>query len=190
MRHITRSMVPALSGRGTVLAMSALLAGTALAFPAALHLPRWVEAEVVIGSWWLIGVIAFSVMLFRDTKLREDHAFVIKWGLPDFPSGSGGNWLDGVGSVDAEGCLVVMAVVVALVGAFAVALVVVELVIPVVFFLLYWGIVRGIGKVLNDKHSCAGKPFRSFAWGTFWASLYTAPPAALTLAAHLWLLRR
>ena len=52
----TKAHNVALSGKFTVGALGLSFAVTALVVPFSLHLPRWVEGELVLGGWWAVPV--------------------------------------------------------------------------------------------------------------------------------------
>jgi hypothetical protein len=59
-----------------------------------------------------------------------------------------------------------------------------EVAIPVVLFLLYV-LARGmLAQVINDRHHCRGRLGRALAWGTLWATVYTAPLAGAVWFVH------
>jgi hypothetical protein len=182
---------PRVSGSATAAVVLASLAASAVLLPASLKLPRWVEAELVLGLWWVIVTATLAVLLYRGFRLRDDFVYFAPWNRPAAPAGkaaaSSGNssiTADGCVSVDVEGCVIGIVVAVALAAAFGVAWIAVELVAPVTFLLMYWLFMRAIGRVANDHHGCEDDLVKSIGWGALWASAYVLPIAALTWIFH------
>lgn len=202
-RRAVLAVSPRLSGKVTALVVGASLAATAVLLPATLKLPRWVEAEIVLASWWVIVAATLVVLLYRGFRLRDDFVFFMPWdrpaesvtpgakpGKPGKP-GSKGSGIgdlvgcgDGCSAVDGEGCAGAVVVVIALAVALGAAWIFVELAMPLAFFLTYWLFMRAIGRVANDRHGCDGNPGRALGWGAMWATIYVVPLAALTWAFH------
>ncbi len=67
--------LPPVSGRLTAFTLLMCLVWSSLAAPFAMHLPRWVEAEIVLLVSWLAwaGVLAF--VLHRGGRISDDHRF-------------------------------------------------------------------------------------------------------------------
>ena len=172
--------VKASAQRMTVGILAALVV-TATAVPFALHLPRWIEAEAVVGAWWTIWSVVLGVVAYRGTKIADDHR-----------SGSGRvtglnrdtpkwAWILEA-APDAEACLVaivVLAVVgVALLGAWLV----VELIAPAVFIVAYRCVVRALAKA--QAANTRGNVVRSALSGMGWAAIGTIPLAAVVAIGH------
>lgn len=185
-----RRVVP-LSGRSTALVMIGAFAASAVAFPVALHLPHWVEFEVVLGAWWAAIFVLLAVLLFTGRRLIEDHRLAVQPLSAVFASSKSARdrlrnatrhgWLvDGCGDSLFGGIDVLLIGVVAMLAAWFVA----ELVLPVVFFAFYYLVVRAIGRVAHDHRGCRGRLAASLAWGALWASLYVSPVALVTWSAH------
>jgi hypothetical protein len=195
-RRVILAASPKLSGRATALVVFASLAGAAVLLPASVKLPRWIEAEMVLGLWWIIVAVALAVLLHRGFRLRDDYVYFVPWDRPATERAKGGgggasSWLDGcgsgcgdVGGLDAEGCVVGLVVMVALAAALGAAWIMVELLMPFVFFLMYWLFMRAIDRAARDRRSCAGDLGKSIGWGAAWATIYVAPIAALTWLIH------
>jgi len=177
-----------LSGRTTALVLFAAFAVSAVALPLGLHLPRWVEVELVLVAWWL-AVAALSVtLLYTGWRLSHDHRFTLL-GYGAGPKDEktkdekrGG--FDPSGLADAGGCAEGLVVVVVIALAAAAAWLVVEVVFPMLFFAVYYFVVEAIGRVARDRHDCAGNLPRSLVWGVTWATLYVLPPALLIWGAQ------
>jgi hypothetical protein len=63
-------------------------------------------------------------------------------------------------------------------------------VVPVLFFFVYWLVVRAIARVANDRHGCEGSTFRSIGWAMTWATAYVLPLGAVIWVTHLVLAAR
>jgi hypothetical protein len=183
------------STRATVLLVLACLSFTAAALPFAVHLPRWVEAEVVLGAWWLTWSVVLAVLAYRGKPLDETHRLEIRAPFassapvavapPPAPARTRTRWFDcfDLGSaVDAEGCLLVLAVGIVVGIALAAAWLVVELAAPALFFLAYLGVARSLRRALAASHR--GDAFRSARHGAVWATAYVAPLAAVIALVH------
>jgi hypothetical protein len=198
-RRAILAVSPRVSGKVTALIVGASLAATAVLLPVTLKLPRWIEAEIVLGAWWIIVSATLVVLLYRGFRLRDDLVYFLPWDRPAKSEGSpapkskGGGWsvgdLSGCGDagcsgLDGEGCVGAIAVALALALAFGAAWVFVELAMPLAFVLTYWLFMRAIGRVANDRHGCDGDLVKSLGWGVLWATIYLSPLAGLTWALH------
>lgn len=178
--------IPRASARRLTIGILAALGFTAATVPFAFHLPRWVEAELVVAAWWTIWSIVLAVIAYRGAKVADDHRpgsgrvveltskGTSKWS-------SKWSWIF-EGASDPEGCalaLLILAVVgVALLGAWLV----VELVAPAVFIVAYRGVVRALAKA--HAANTRGNVVRSTLSGMGWAALGTAPLAVLVAIVH------
>lgn len=171
------------SAKRLTIGILAALAFTATAVPFAVHLPRWIEAELVVGVWWLLLGSVLAAVAYRGSKVEDDHrsspgSAVDLSGASSLAKASWG--LDA--APDIEGCLVaivVMAVVaIALFGAWLV----VELVAPAVFIVAYRGVVRALAKA--QAANTRGNAVRSAISGMGWAAVGTAPLAAVVVLVH------
>lgn len=196
--------VPAVSARTTTLLLGLALVAAAVLVPASLKLPRWLEVEAVLGAWWMIVFALLASLLHRGARLRDDHAFRLRWGLEDAtpieklenekkkkmgladlvdPSGC----FD-AGCLDAEGIIGILVGAILAAAVFAASWLVVELAFPFVFFFVYWLVLKAIARVANDSHSCEKNLARSLGWGALWATVYTVPLALVVWGAHFALL--
>ncbi|MFO0625216.1 MAG: B-box zinc finger protein [Polyangiales bacterium] len=192
-RHLLMAAAPKVSARATAAVLLGSLAVTAVLLPAAARLPRWVEAEIVLGAWWMIVAATLSILLYRGFRLRDDFVYFAPWdrpAAPDAPPSAEKDasrtnlGLDGCSGLDAEGCAAAAVVTVALAAAFGVAWVLVELALPVVFLLMYGLFMRAIGRVANDRHGCEGDLAKALRWGALWSTLYVLPLALITAVLH------
>ncbi len=142
-----------------------------------LHLPAWLEAELVLGLLWVLGVTVFTGMLWRGSRLEDDrHAHGLAWtrGLSVvLPNLSVPERNAGRGCLDLDGVLLVFLVALT----FLTSYVFVELLLPVVFLVIYYSLFAGVGHVVNDQHGCQGRPLRAMLWGAAWTTIYLAPIA-------------
>lgn len=192
-RRVLLAAAPRVSGKASAAIVLACLVAAAVLVPASLRLPRWIEVEIVLVAWWLVLATLLVVLLYRDFRLRDDYVYFVPWDRPSVASarpamggGSGtSGWSIGDGcSADGEGIVVAAAVAIVLGAAFGAAWVVVELALPLVFFVLYAGLMRAIRRVAADRRGCAGDLGKSLAWGALWATIYIAPISLLTWAIH------
>jgi hypothetical protein len=195
-RRLLLAAAPRVSGRTTALVLLACLAAAAVLLPASVHLPRWVEVELVLAVWWAIVAGALTALLYRGFRLRDDVVYFTPWNRPLAVKGDApvdpaaktgcGSWADGLSGCngDGEGLIAVVALAVILGVALGAAWVLVELALPLVFFLMYWLFMRAIGRVANDRHGCDGSLARALGWGLGWATVYVAPVALATWALH------
>lgn len=192
--RVVRRVVP-LSGRLTALTMTAAFVASAVVLPLGLALPRWVEIELVLASWWLGVVVLTTRLLYRRLRLVEDHRLAVgalsgalKERKPDEPGAKREpRWWESTGGCDfgVTSCGEGLAVVAVLAVALGLAWLLVELVVPVLFFAFYYFVVKVIGRVARDRHDCEGNLGRSLLWGVSWATLYVAPPALMTWIVHV-----
>jgi hypothetical protein len=190
---------PPLSGRLTALALMLCFVFTALAAPFAMHLPKWLEAEIVLGVWWVVWAIALSVILYRGTRVSDDHRFSPSISLGDLGGGgrtkrsssssSGTGFFDGLSGVGdladgGEGCLYVIGALLLAGAALLVAWLLVELIVPTLFTLAYLLLIRALQVVTNDRHGCKGIPVRSAGYGSLWATIYILPLVVVVLIVH------
>lgn len=212
-RSVVRRLPPVL-GRLTAFTLLMCLLWSSLAAPFALHLPRWVEAELVLGVSWIAWVLVLTFVLHRGARVSDDHRFGPSlWFLkkkekdaaPTQPkkkrgkkekkgsaSSGGGSWFDGLSGIgdlsglgDAgEGCLFIVGAIILAGGAVLMAWLLVELVIPALFTLAYLLIIRAIKLATNDD-SCKDDLPRAFGRGALFATLYMGPLIALVVLVHL-----
>jgi hypothetical protein len=64
--------LPRRSGVQSFLVLLLCMGITALVVPMALHLPAWIDAEVVIAAWWVIWCIALTLFLHRGWLVTHD----------------------------------------------------------------------------------------------------------------------
>ncbi len=200
---------PRTSARRTALAMTACLVFTGAAVPIALHLPRWVEMEVVLAGWWLVWAVVLTVVARRGAELVDDHALVIRlpWspareprreplaggprGAPEVPAEATvpparSSWWSKVFEAltlpsDLEALVFALALAIVLGVALAAAWLVIEVVAPVLFGLAYFGVVRALRRAAQYR----GATVRASVVGAGWATAYVAPLAALVWLVHL-----
>jgi hypothetical protein len=163
-----------------------------LIIPLARHFPPWIDFEIVLGGWWLVWVVALTTLLYRGSRVSDDH--VLKgprdWLAPFRRQGSSTKeprdwWFWPIWFLpDGEACLIVLGIILALVIALAGIWFLIEIAIPALAFFAYF-LVRGmLAQVTNDKHGCQGSPIRATLWGAFWATIYTFPFGVLVWLVH------
>ena len=195
-RRIVLAASPRVSGTATAVIVGGSLIASAVLLPVSVHWPRWVEAEVVLGAWWLIVGTTLIALLYRGFRLKDDWVYFAPWETPPAPrstkageptslasdkpkSGGGGCgsldnsgcFLDGCdggcsGIGDGEGAIVVVLVAVALAIAFGAMWLFVEFALPVIFLLMYTLIHRAIARVANDRNGCENDLLKSLGYGT------------------------
>lgn len=170
------------SAKRITLAILAALAFTAAAVPFAVHLPRWVEGEIVVAAWWAIWSTVLAVVAYRGATVDDDHrptgSVVDLGGIA--PKWRWTSLLDS--SPDLEGCVIALAVFIVVAIALAGAWLVVELVAPAVFIVAYRCVVRAFARARAAETK--GNAARSALVGMGWAAAYTAPLAAIVAVAH------
>lgn len=184
--RVPTSRGPRLSARATSMVLVGSFVATALALPLSLHLPRWVETEVVLCAWALLLFGALATFLYRGWRLRDDHALLIDFDRLRLPNPAPRkpriDW--SLSLADADGCMYVIALGLVCGVVFAIAFIVTELVFPLVFFVAYSLVVRAIERVMRDRHDCRDRLARSLAWGGLWTAIYFGPLAALIWTVH------
>ena len=185
-----------LSGKASALGLVLCFAATAILIPMALRLPPWIEYEIVLAVWWAIWLLVLTGFLYWGRRISDDHRlgeprnwFALSKSQPASPRReSNSGWWDGFfwGSVafDAEGCVYGLAIIVALCLLVGVIWFLFEIAIPVLLFLLYVITRSMMARVLNDRHHCRDHLVRALAWGFVWATVYTAPLAAVVWFIH------
>jgi hypothetical protein len=192
-------MASPVSGVWTSGILIACMIVVGVALPGILHLPRWVEVEIVLGAWWLLWAMCLTVLLYRGWRISNDHLLAkpsVPWDRDENALAPSRRDRDGCGCDGCDptaGCsdgscgeVVFEGLIVAVVLA-AVALsawVVVELVAPTLFFFAYVLVRNSLARVANDRHDCTHDILRALAWGAYWASLYIIPFILLLAAIH------
>jgi hypothetical protein len=188
-RKLVRAVrIPWLSGKASAAVLIACFLFTALLVPLILRKNLWIDAEIVVGSWWLIWIIALTGILYQGHRVTDDHAMgqPRSWGLRKFFSGWGSaSWTSwdiadaGAATLDAEACAIGCLIIAALPLLIGLIWVLIEVAIPGILFIAYLMVRGQLAHVVNDQHGCEGRLLRSFAWRTLWATIYTAPLALL-----------
>ena len=178
--RVARRIVP-LSGRSTAAVMTAAFALSAVVLAVGMKQPAWIEAELVLGVWWLgiAGLLAW--LLFTGRRLALDYRLKLgrdEGGGDQEPSAKP-KWTEAVGCADlgcfGEAIVIVLLLAVAALGAWLL----VEVVLPVVVFAVYYFVTRAIGRVARDDHGCQGDLPRALLWGAAWSAVYVVPIAVL-----------
>jgi hypothetical protein len=135
------------SGREAALRVVVAFGVTVLVLPIALHLPTWIEYEIVLAAWWAVWLGLLTRLLFAGSRLTDDYelspprSWIPSSWIAAFnrkkkaTTPSDGPEID-LGPLNGQAILVVLGVVVA--GALiAMALwLVVEVAFPVLLFML------------------------------------------------------
>jgi hypothetical protein len=182
--------LPMLSGKLSAAVLIGCFLVTAALIPIVLRKDPWIDAEIVVVSWWVIWIIALSLCLYHGHKVSDDHEMKSprSWGLKNMLSGWGWDvrdaaWID-LGGSGGEACAIGCLIIAALPLLVLLIWVMVEVAIPGILFIAYF-LVRGqLAHVANDKHNCRGHVIRSIGWGTLWATVFTAPLAGLVWFVH------
>ncbi len=198
-----RARLPGVSGRWSAIFLLVLFVAVAVVLPLALHRAAWVEAEIVVAAWFLIWTAVLTSLGYSGRTVEEDWSgfhrprrlfgrggggslptdalpYVDLGGLdlPDFGGGGDG------GGLGCLGAIVALVVVIAAVAAIVVLLYfTVGYVIPLVVLALYTIVRAMLNHVAARGHVTRGNLALSFARGSIWAAVYTAP-----LAIAIWLL--
>lgn len=179
--------LPRISGKAIAAALILCFLMTALLVPVILRKAPWIDAEIIVGTWWLIWVFVLAGMLYQGHKVSDDHQLgeARSWNLGSLFKNwySSSNPLDVV-STDSDACVIGCLILAALPLLVGLVWVVVEIAIPALIFVAYFMVRGQLAHVVNDKHGCKGSLVRSIPWGTLWATLYTAPLAGLVWFVH------
>jgi hypothetical protein len=186
--------LPMVSGRVSAGVLVICLALTAvLIIPLARRFPPWIDFEIVLGGWWLVWVIAIAILLYRGSRISDNHVLrgPRDWLAPfrrnrpfENKSTDWWPWLIS-GTPDVEGCLIVLGIILALVIVLVGIWFLIEILIPALAFVAYF-LIRGmLAQVTNDRHRCQGSVIRATLWGSLWATVYTLPFGLLVWLVHL-----
>jgi hypothetical protein len=74
-KRVVVRRLPPVSGRLTAFTLLMCLVWSSLAAPFAMHLPRWVEAEIVLLFSWIVWTGVLSFVLYRGARVSDDHRF-------------------------------------------------------------------------------------------------------------------
>lgn len=186
-----RRVLSPISATWTVVAILACSVLTAAALPPLFAMPRWIEIEVVLGTWWVLWAVVLGVLAHRGRPLDRD--FTLGSSKPSTrahvaapaaePSKSRWSWLDVLGCAsDGEGLVlfVVGAVIIGL--AIVASTIVVDFAAPLLFLVAFTGVQIALRRSLAAKHR--GQKLRSAAHGVAWATCYVAPLAAVVGLVH------
>lgn len=205
-----RARLPGVSGRWSALLILVLFIAVAIVLPLALHRSAWVEAEIVVGAWFLIWTAVLAWLGYAGRTVDED------WGqfrpprrlfgrgrakgrdvatsaldatpyvdlsgidLPDFDGGSDGGGLGCLGAI-----LAVVVAIAAVAAIVALLYFTIGYAIPLIVIALYTIVRAMLNHVAARGHLTQGNLPASLARGAFWAAVYTAPLAVAILLLHL-----
>jgi hypothetical protein len=176
-----RPRPPRVSGKFAAAWLAVGFVLSAALVPMALHLPLWIDAEIVLAIWWAVWFAVLARFLYTGSRITDDH----RWSSPRrwvTTEGMSSTAVDGCFwlPIADEGCLIILGLI-ALVFA---AWFLIEVAVPALMLLVY-AIVRGmLAHVANDRHHCRGNLARSIGWAFLWATLYTAPYAGAVWLVH------
>jgi hypothetical protein len=182
--------LPRVSGKAMAAALILCFLMTALLVPVILRKEAWIDAEIIVGTWWLIWVCVLAGMLYQGHKVSDDHQLgeARSWNLRGMFRNwySGGNAIDvvDISGVDSEACAIGCLIIAALPLLVGLVWLVVEIAIPALIFVAYFMVRGQLAHVVNDKHHCKASLIRSVPWGALWATVYTAPIAGLVWFIH------
>ncbi len=192
--------LPGVSGVWSAVALLVLLVAAAVVLPLALHRSAWVEAEIVVGAWFVIWTAALTWLGYTGRTVEQDwepfrprrlfgrgggidsHSvpYFDASGLtvPDLDMGGDGGGLGCLGAIVAG--FLAVAVLAALLALFYFTI---GYVIPLVAIGLYTLVRAMLNHVAARGHVPRGDLATSLARGATWAGAYTAP-----IAVAIWLL--
>jgi len=185
--------LPVVSGKASAAILVACLALTAvLIIPLAGHFSTWIDFEIVLVGWWLVWVIALAILLYRGSRISDDHAhrgprdwlapFRKPWPSENKSATRFPWWI--WATPDGEGCLIVLGIILALIIILVGLWLLIEIVIPALAFVGYV-LIRGmLARITNDKHGCQGSLIRATWWGALWATVYILPFGLLVWFVH------
>src|ERR1044072_4518386 len=168
--------------RGPItLLIAVCLVLAAILIPVAAHLPRFVEAELVMGAWWFIWVITLSALLFRGNTV-DDECKCLRFG--GGKTGAAGEAIEAVGcsgdiwgAALGEGCLTAIMGILAVILFIGALALLVEFVIPAIALILLASIGGMLSRAVNDLHKCQHHLGRSIGWALVWSTVYVGPVA-------------
>jgi hypothetical protein len=167
------------SGRRSALVLGALLVGSGVLVPLALHRALWVDAEAVIGAWFVIWTIALAWLGYAGRAVEHD------WGGDD--SDHSPRWPDGIWALDlggadvGEGCAGLIIGLLVLV----VAAIVLSWLVPIVALVLYAMVQALLNRVGEHAEETRGRLVPALRTAVLWAAVYTAPLALAVWALHV-----
>ena len=182
-RLAARLRLPQVSGKWTVFWLLFCLTVTGLLIPLVLKKPLWIELEFVVAAWWLLWAIVLTKLLYQGEQIADDHQQhkPRDWFGLTKNSGPSGSDFSGCGSgADAEGCLVLLGLIVAL----FLVWILIEFALPIVFFMLYFLIRAMLVHVVHDRPRCQGNFGLAAFRGCLWAAIYTVPLAGTVWLVH------
>lgn len=190
-----KQVLSPISATWTVVAILACSVLTATSLPLLCAMPRWIEIEIVLGTWWMVWAVVLGVLAHRGQPLDRDFALGSEPKPANLararvaapvaePKKSRWSWLDVLGCAsDGEG-LVLFVVGAAIIGlAIVASTIVVDFAAPLLFLVAFTGVQIALRRSLAAKHR--GQKLRSAAHGVAWATCYVAPLAAVVGLVHV-----
>src|SRR5262249_28099088 len=149
--------LPNVSGKAMAAALVLCFVMTGLLVPVILRKEIWIDAEFVVGTWWLIWTVVLAAMLYQGHRVSGDHQMgqARSWNLRRIFS----DWIPlgdaiDVPSLDAEGCAIGCLELAAISLLILLAWFFLEVAIPALIFVAYFMVRGQIAHVVNDKHRC------------------------------------
>ena len=173
------------SGRRSALVLLALLVGSGVLVPLALHRALWVDAEAVLGAWFVIWTIALEWLGVAGRAVERD------WDDGHDRRGSGGDHSfgcgNGLGAIDlggtdlGEGCAGPIFGLLVIV----VAAIVLSWLVPIMALVLYAAVRALLNRVGDHAEATRGRLVPALRNAALWAGVYTAPLALGVWALHV-----
>jgi hypothetical protein len=170
-----------------VVGLCLLLSGVLI--PIGAHLPRWIEAEIVLGAWWLVWTCVLTWLLVSGHAVDDDSGM-------NFGGGKTQMVLDAFSFPDLGGCAVdegCASIFLGLIAALLIGLafvVLVEFIVPAIAILLLLSIGGMLARAVNDTHECRGRIGLSLMWGALWSTVYIGPILVVVLGLSAFLQHR
>jgi hypothetical protein len=140
------------------------------------HLTALVEAQVVMGVWWVVWFGVLTYLLYTGTLVDDELVDV------SFSPGSVEDILEtvpnpGCAPDPSDGCLAVIGILVGVVLLYLAFVLLIELVLPGIALILLVSVGGMLARVANDTHDCERKLGRSLTWAFVWSTTYVLPIA-------------
>jgi hypothetical protein len=180
---------PIVSRKPLVLAIAVCLLLSGVIIPVGAHLPKWIEAEIVIAAWWLIWILTLTALLYQGHRVDDDSQI-------EFGGDKTRMVFEACNLADLGGCLFgesCASIFLGLLAALLIGLafvVLIEFIVPAIAILLLLSIGGMLARAVNDSHHCSGRLGLSLLWATLWSTLYIGPVFVIVLALSALLTKR